>query len=158
MGFAAVGGLLGCCFGASVGTGLCLTCFPCMYLPCYYADNAALVDGTTDVTSWSVDCVSMSLASLCCCAWVVTSTKRSEMRYALGLPEERCCPCTPAGCGDELNHLCCMPCALIEERKVLEQNGCTREKPAVLKYKEIMAAKEGGGGSVEAAVTEQPIK
>ena len=57
------------------------------------------------------------------CAWCITSTKRSEMRYALGLKEEACCCCTPSCCGDELMHFFCMPCALVEERKVLEANG-----------------------------------
>ena len=80
VGGAAVGGLFACCFGATASTGAMMVCLPCFVMPCYYADNAALIDGVDDVTSWSVDCFSFSLFSMCCLAWLVTSTKRSEMR------------------------------------------------------------------------------
>ena len=95
-----------------------------------------MIDGGAQVTSWSTDCVSLSLALICGCGWLISSTKRTELRYALGLPEERF-GCFPTNWGDECVHFWCLPCALIEERKVLVANGCTKHSPAIDKYKKV---------------------
>ena len=36
--------------------------------------------------------------------------------------------------------------------------GCTREKPAVIRYKELTGGASADAGNIEAAVTEQPSK
>jgi Cys-rich protein (TIGR01571 family) len=144
-------GLVECCTAdtmlASVGLVLC----PCLCLPCFYADNAQLVDGNHHVTTWTTDCVGCTLASICCMGWVVTSTKRKTMRYSLGIKDDGKCYGGEAH-SDAVIHFCCMPCALIQERKILVKNKCTRKTPAILRYKEIMAAGAGG------VVTAQPIE
>jgi hypothetical protein len=64
--------MLDCLHGASLRTrqgletaataaGLLLC--PCLVMPCYFADNAALVDGVTLATSWNVDCASFACFS-----------------------------------------------------------------------------------------------
>jgi len=132
--------LFGCC---SEPANTCFTMHfcPCISLPCYYADNAALIDGLDDVTSWSIDFASCVLFGLCGLAWCVTSTKRVEMRYALGMKEDLGGPCGPP-CGDSCAHMWCMPCALIEERKALLAKGCTREVPAIKIYAEIVGGQQ----------------
>jgi len=45
-----------------------------------------------------------------------------------------------------------MPCALVEERKILMKNGCTREKNAVAVHAEIM----GRGGTSKSVDVKAP--
>jgi hypothetical protein len=157
VGGAAVGGLSGCCMNDTPATtaatqlatlGL-VFCAPCT-MPCYFADSAALIDG--DATSWSVDCAAFACAMPCLLCCVVSSGKRFALRHALGLKGERqccalgCCSTPEGRSGDLCTHGCCLPCALVEERKVLLKNGCTRDRPAVAVHAEIM----GRGGGVEA--------
>jgi hypothetical protein len=152
VGGAAVGGLSGCCMNDTPATAAAtqlatlglVFCAPCT-MPCYFADSAALIDG--DATSWSVDCAAFACAMPCLLCCVVSSGKRFALRHALGLKGERQCCSTPEGrSGDLCTHGCCLPCALVEERKVLLKNGCTRDRPAVAVHAEIM----GRGGGVEA--------
>ena len=135
--YGAVGGLFGCCSACSVAVASCgFLIVPCCTMPCYYADSAQMIDGDTAVSSWSTDCLSLSIGLLCCCGWMISSTKRTEMRYALGLEEERFA-CFPANWGDECTHFWCLPCALIEERKVLVANKCSKHDPAINKYQKV---------------------
>ncbi len=104
----------------------------------------SLIDGPKVVTSWSVDLASFACFSACCMGWLVSSTKRTELRYALGFREEygqdcvsrfgACRCCGPACCQDKAAHLFCLPCALMQERKILKANGCTRAEPAVTRH------------------------
>jgi hypothetical protein len=160
VGGSAVGGLCGCCSNDTPETkaatqlstlGL-VCCAPCT-MPCYYADNAALIGGKA--TSWSVTCTSFAASMPCLLCAVLSSAQRFELRHALGLPNERCCAlcCSPRGrTGDLITHCCCMPCALVEERKILMKNGCTREKNAVAVHAEIM----GRGGTSKSVDVKAP--
>lgn len=139
VGYSAVGGLFNCCAGD--GGSCCLLtglfCLAPLVMPCYYAGNARLIDSAT---SFPENCMCCILASLVGCGWAVTSTKRAELHYTLGIEDKCFLPCIPDCCAGACTHFWCMPCALVEERKVLKANGLSGEKTAVMKYQEIISA------------------
>jgi hypothetical protein len=150
-GFDAVGAdevpMCGCCEGTSCAITKLLVC-PCLCIPCYYADNAALIDGMGVQSKLTYDCCAFACLALCCMGSLISAPKRTILRHALGIREEAMCgfpkkTCglvAPESCPDQLTHCCCLPCALVQERKLLEKNQCTREKPAVSRYNDILAA------------------
>lgn len=154
--YSAVGGLCGCCSACSYVAASCaFFALPWCTMPCYFADSAAMIDGDKAVSSWSTDCVSLSIALLCCCGWAISSTKRTELRFAFGMEEERF-GCFPAAWGDECTHFWCLPCALIEERKVLVANKCSKHEPAINKYKKLMNGESLAVVENPSAVIKQP--
>ena len=119
-GVAAMPSLFGC-------LGDCSTCikmtFPLTapyYMPVQYAHNAARIDG--DSTPYCVDCTTYALCMpllSCCC---VAGTKRTVLKSAMGMPREPC--------KDKMTHFFCPCCALIQEKRWLDEHKCDHAHPA----------------------------
>ena len=117
----ALPGLFGCL--SDCGTCLKLT-FPltaAYYMPIQYARNAARIDG--DSTPFCVDCSSYACMMPCLSCCCIAGTKRTVLKRSVGLED--------SPCSDKLTHLFCPCCALIQEKRWLDQHKCTHGHPAV---------------------------
>ena len=80
--------------------------------PCLFGQNAEKIDGSNCCL---MCCIYLLLAE-CYLCWVPHYMKRKDLRQKYGLRED-------PSCGDCPTTLCCGPCALCQEARLLKRRG-----------------------------------